>query len=218
MRKATLWCFIALLFTFSSKGQSNIISVSSNYIIGAAKIKSSWNVLGGNKAYTAQNGYSFGLDWKHIKNPLSSYNFSIASNYNNFGIERSPPNSRSRDFEKFSYINLRFNNFLRLTKRIDASFSPSINYLISLNSYTENAIGKFKTNNYFGQGFNNESVGVNKFTAGFSAGFRLRTKFANVRLQYNAAFQPTAYIKDFDPFKLYLSSFEVGLVNPVLRF
>jgi hypothetical protein len=110
------------------------------------------------------------------------------------------------------------NNFLRLTKRIDVSFSPSINYLISLNSYTENAIGKFKTNNYFGQGFNNERIGLNKFTAAFSTGLRFRTKFGNVRLQCNSAVQPTAYIKDFAPFKLFLSSFEFGIVNPVLRF
>jgi hypothetical protein len=218
MIRITLWYFLALLITFSCEGQSNIISVNSNYILGTAKIKSSWNVLGEKKAYNTQNGYSFGFDWKNAKNLTDRYNYSISSNYNNFRIERSPKNSPSRDFEKFSYVNLRFNNFLRLTKRIDASFSPSVNYLISLNSYTESSIGKFKTNNYFGQGFNNEKIGLNKFTAAFSTGLRFRTKFGNVRLQYNSAIQPIAYIKDFAPFKLFLSSFEVGIVNPVLRF
>lgn len=219
LRKKIYFCTIALSFAFSlSKGQSNIISFNANYIVGAATVKGSWNVVGGFEGFVPIDGFSLGFDWKTEKELAKKYKYSLTANFNNFGMKKTIPNVTINEFTKFSFINVRFNNYLKLTRWADLEFSPSINYLISLNTFNESSFGRIKSTNHFNYGSNNDRLRINKFTVGFSTGFRVKVKSTEIKLRYNSAIQPTAYLSGSYPFKVYLSSFEIGLVEPIFRF
>lgn len=209
-----LFCFLTL--SFSGKCQKYTISVNTNYILSSAAIKDQWNVVGGRPDYSGLNGFTAGLDF--MINESKKYNYSISIDLLNHGIEGPNSFGNLRQFERFSYIKLAINNYFKLMENIDFQFSPNLNYLTSFNSYSINALKKHKHNNYFGQGFDADTIDYNKLFYGVSLGLQYKTKLGKLRINYNPALRSILNLKDAENFRLYTTNFEIGATSYLFSF
>lgn len=219
MFRSLIFILHFLACTLSCIGQKSNLNVTGSYLKGTASIKSSWNTASGREDYHSLNGYALGLEWFRGSDlPFKKTNWSLCVGFKNFGIEG--PNSFSylKQYEKFTFIGISPNLKIRLRKDIFLELAPSLNYLTSFNSISFNSTGRYRTNNYFGQGFNSNSVGFNKFVFGAVFGFRYRTNLVDYGIKWNPAFNAVAYLKDVDTFKLYSSSIELGISRSLLRY
>lgn len=220
MSRIIFYLFL-LTQTIPCLGQKNLIDLNISYVQGNASIKESWNVLNGRPGYKSVNGYNIGLQWskKQKANTQSLLdNWSVLITFKNFGIEG--PNSfpSIRQYERFSTLGLALNRKFKILKNTYLEGAPTINYLTSFNSFTSNSTGTYKHNNYFGQGFNSDKVSFNKLTLGASLGLNYVLGRTQLKLKWNPAFTPLAYINTLQLFKMYPSSFDLGISTSFIHF
>jgi hypothetical protein len=206
-------CFLCFFYSVELFSQKGKIYLNVAYIKGDAKIKESWNTLPGLTSYKSLNGYTYGVGFEFDRYRL--LNPSIDLNIKKFGIETLNLSPSFKFYQEFKYANISISNRMSIYKRLNFSLGLDIIHLLDFNAVTSNNIGKVKSSNYFGFGYNSDYVTFNETTAGLNIGISYNYKNNNIYLKRNIGFVPLAYLKKNMSFQLYTSNVELGINVPI---